>query len=139
MVEFDAAIKREWHFKQLKWALQALAIPASDQRQLFPEGVAVADELALDFEHSAAVVRGSYVEELSNPQVTRLADIDEILNRISRTGADFKPELWAELALGSSQHWAEIRHRAAVALDAFGWSVELPPRNPQERGTTFVR
>ena len=40
------ASRRERHFRRLKWALQALAIPALAQRQLFPDRIAVADERA---------------------------------------------------------------------------------------------
>jgi hypothetical protein len=139
MLEADAGTQRSWHFRELKWALQALAIPATEQKQLFPNWVAIPDELALDFDHWESVVRGNYGAELSKDQADRLAEVGRKLSSMSRTGADFEPELWAESALSSSQHWVDVRLLAASALDAFGWSVESPPLDPSERGTNFIR
>jgi hypothetical protein len=136
MGEPDPTAKREWHFRQLKWALQALAIPAPDQRRLFPDFVVVADELALDFDHWQLVVLDNYDGELSTEQTSSLAEIDRTLGQMSGSGAD---ELWTELALSSSQHWADLRRLAGAALKVFGWPVESPPRDPHERGVTFVR
>lgn len=138
MVEADAGTQRLLHFRQLKWTLQALAIPASDQKELFPNWVATPDELALDFDHWESVVRGNYGEELSKDQADRLAEVSRKLSSMSRTGSDFEPELWEESALRSSQHWMDVRLLAASALDAFGWPVESPPSDSNERGT-FVR
>ena len=136
MVEADAGTQGSGHFRQLKWAL---AIPATEQKQLFPNWVAIPDELALDFDHWESVVRGNYGEELSKDQADRLAEVGRKLSSMSRTGADFEPELWAESALSSSQHWVDVRLLAASALDALGWSVESPPLDPSERGTNFIR
>jgi hypothetical protein len=36
---------------QLKWSLQALALPFDAQRTLFPSFACTADKLALDFDH----------------------------------------------------------------------------------------
>src|SRR5688572_32607527 len=127
MRELDATTKREWHFRQLKWALQALAIPASDQMRLFPDFVVVADELALDFDQWQTVVLGNYDGELSTEQTSSLSEIDRTLDRMSRSGADFTPELWTEVALSSNRHWADLRRLAGAALEAFGWPVESPP------------
>jgi hypothetical protein len=139
MAEADSGEQKSWHFRELKWALQALAIPATEQKQLFPDWVAIPEELALDLDHSESVVGANYGEELSKDQGDRLGGVVRKLNSMSRTGADFEPELWVESALSTSQHWEDVRLLAARALDAFGWSVESPPRDPNERGTTFVR
>src|SRR5690349_11816931 len=127
MTELNGATKREQHLTQLKWALQALAIPAPDQRRLFPELVSVPDELALDFDNWQSVVLGNYAGELSTEQASSLAEIGRTLARMSRIGADFKRELWTDVALGSSQQWADLRRLAVAALEAFGWPAESPP------------
>jgi hypothetical protein len=139
MVEAEAGTQRSWHFRELKRALQALAIPATEQKQLFPNWVAIPEELALDFDHWESVVRGNYGEELSKDQGDRLAEVARKLSSMSRTGADFEPGLWAESALSSSEHWEDVRLLAASARDAFGWPVESPPPDSNERGTTFIR
>ena len=130
---------RSWHFKQLKWSLQALAAAGSDQLALFPDFVVKADELALDFDHWADVVRTNYETELTRPQAESLDAINRKLSTMSRDGVEFDVELWTEAALCSSEHWAGVRRLAASALEAFEWPVELPPENPNDRGSVFVR
>jgi len=135
----DETTARSWHFGQLRWALQVLALPAQDQVRLFPNWVVKADELALDLDHWALVVCGNYAQELSQEQSGALAGLNERLNAMSRLGAEFQEDLWTEEALSSSPHWAHVRQLAADALVAFGWSVESPPLDPRDRGSTFVR
>jgi hypothetical protein len=135
----EEATTRSWHFTQLRWALQALAIPAQEQVRLFPDWVAKVDELALDLEHWSKVVCANYAQELSQEQSARLADVNQKLGAMSRGGAEFEPELWTEEALSSSPHWTHARQLAADALASFGWPVERPPRDPRDRKSTFVR
>ena len=139
MEQPDGSTERAWHFRQLKWALQSLAIPAADQRRLFPDWVLKADELALDFNHWASVVEGNYDDALSKEQANALAEVDRKLSAMSRAGADFEPELWTEPALTSSLHWADVRRLATITLEAFGWPVESPPPDHGERGIRFIR
>ena len=112
----DEQALRSWHFKQLRWSLQALAAAGSDQRPLFPDSVVTADELALDFDHWAAVVRGNYETELSTSQTESLAAIDRKLATMSRDGVEFDVELWTEAALsyeralGGRSKAGRVRH-----------------------------
>jgi hypothetical protein len=131
--------ERGAHFNQLRWSLQGLAMAGSEQRPLFPEFVPDADDLAFDFDHWASLVRGGYAVELSRSQADALAAIEEKLATMSRDGAEFDVELWTEAALNSSEHWADVRRLACLALEAFGWPVECPPRNPVERGTASLQ
>jgi hypothetical protein len=125
MLEEDT--QRSWHFRRLRWSLQNLATAGSDQRPLFPDYVLKADDLALDFDHWAALARSGDESELSPSQIEALAAIDRKLTTMSRDGAEFDVELWTEAALSSSEHWAEVRRLAASALEAFGWLGEGPP------------
>jgi hypothetical protein len=115
---------RSWHFKQLRWSLQALAGAGSVQRTLFPDHAVSADELALDFDHWASFIRDSYEHELSEPQAESLAAIERKLTTMSRDGAEFDLELWTDEGLRTSEHWTEIRSLATLSLDAFGWPVD---------------
>jgi hypothetical protein len=111
---------RSWHFRQLRWSLQALAAAGSDQRTLFPDHVVTADELAFDFDHWAGVIRSNYERDLSRPQAESLGAIDQKLATMSRDGVEFDLELWTEAALSTSEHWAGVRRLATSALEAFG-------------------
>ena len=133
MITSDENALRAWHFRKLKWSLQALAIPASDQLSLFPQFAATADELALDFDRWASLVSENYEEELSSAQIDALAAISRTFETISGHAAEFEAELWTAEAVRSSSHWDDIRRVAAVALEVFGWPIERPPRNPDDR------
>jgi hypothetical protein len=134
----DENALRAWHFKQLKWSLQALATATSGQRPLFPDSAATVDELAFDFDHWAFLVRGSYLQDLSRPQADALEGIERKLATMSRDGAEFAPDLWTEEALTSSVHWAQVRELAGLALDAFGWTIE-GTSGAAERGAALLQ
>jgi hypothetical protein len=118
--------EKDSQFRNLKWALQALAVSPSQQLALFPDHVVKADELALDFENSASVVKGTYEPELTAQQREAMAAIDRRLAALSRFGAEYDPEIWTDAALSSDDRWAEVRRLAGAALEAFGWVVESP-------------
>ena len=123
MTEADP-ILRAWHFKQLRWSLQALARAGSQQPALFPERAESADELAFDFEHWADLVGDVYAAELSAEQQAGLSAIRDKLTAMSRDNADFDLDLWTDSALRGSEHWVEIRAMASDALKAFDWLAE---------------
>jgi hypothetical protein len=115
---------RAWHYKQLKWSVQALALRAPEQLVLFPDFVSTADELALELDHWASLVLETYREDLTDAQADSLRALDRKLATMSRDGAEFDADLWSEAALGTSAHWQEVRALAVAVRDAFGWSVE---------------
>jgi hypothetical protein len=117
------------HFRQLKWSLQSLAAAGSGQRALFPEHVAAVGELASDFDRRASAVRAAYGGELGPVQTASLSALDGHLATMSRDGAEYDAELWTDAAVRTSPLWAEVRRLASAALDAFGWTVEAPPRS----------
>ena len=120
---------RDTHFKSLKRALHALTVAPSPQPALFPESIATADELALDYDNWASVVRGNYEHDLSDQQCRSLAAIDRRLSEI----ADGSHDLWSGDSLAHDIAWAEVRRFAAEALEAFGWTVEEPEDRPLNR------
>jgi hypothetical protein len=123
MLMRDDDTQRLWHFKRLRWSLQALQAAGESQRPLFPDGAVSAGDLALDFDHWSAVIRDHYAADLSGAQAESLAAIDRKLATMSRDGAEFDVELWTEAALTGSEHWADVRRLASSALEAFGWNA----------------
>ena len=119
----DDDTRRPWHFRQLKWSLQALAEAGSVQPALFPERAPGPDDLAFAFDHWAAVVRDLYLPELSPAQSQALSAIAAKLGTMSRDGAEFDVEVWTDAALETSEHWADVRQLARSALEAFGWAA----------------
>lgn len=123
----DTERHRVWHFKQLKWSVQALALRAPEQLVLFPDFVATADELALELDHWATLVLEKYRDGLSEPQADTLKALHEKLETMWRDGAEFDADLWTETAMGSNVHWQEVRGLAVAVRDAFGWSADAAP------------
>ena len=123
----DTERHRSWHFKQLKWSVQALALRAPEQLVLFPDFVATADELALELDHWATLVIEKYPEQLTDAQVASLTALHQKLATMSRDGADFDADLWTETAMGTNVHWQEVRALAVAVRDAFGWSADVSP------------
>ncbi|MBA2304733.1 MAG: hypothetical protein H0W08_19160 [Acidobacteria bacterium] len=119
--------EKESQFRNLKWSLQALAVPPSEQLALFPDYAAKVDDLAVDFDKWASVIRTNYETDLTSTQTESLTAIERRLSLISRLGTEYDPDIWTEAALGKDEYWAAIRTLAATALEAFGWSVESPP------------
>lgn len=115
---------KETQFRQLRSSLEALATSPSEQPALFADLVAKADELALEFDKCAAIVRGRDDSELSEAQLAALAAIDRQLATMSRLAAELDADMWSEAALKHDENWVQIRELSAVALEAFGWAEE---------------
>jgi hypothetical protein len=130
--------QRAWHFKQLKWSLQALAQAGSPQPSLFPEQAPGPDDLAFGFDHWSSLVRDVYAADLSSTQVTTLDAMTEKLNTMSRDGSEFDVDLWTEAALRTSEPWADVRSHALAALVAFGWTVDVPAGDSHEEERPLV-
>jgi len=141
MTEPEGAALRAWHFKRLRWSLQALADAGSDQPLLFPERPPNADEMAYDFDHWASFVRDAYGPELSPDQTGALEALDRALRTLSRDVAEFGLDLWTDAALRTSDQWAHIRNLAGTALDAFGWRKPATDESAAEQpaGTSASR
>jgi len=116
--------QRDWIFQRLKHSLQALALPAEQQVQLFPKAVVIPDELVLDFDHWQSCAVDNYRIELTEEQLHSL----EILNnKIESATDDADKCVWREDALRSHTFWTELRQLAIRALESFGWPLVAPP------------
>lgn len=123
----DSERRRAWHYKQLKWSVQALKLRVPEQLVLFPDIVSSAHELALEFDHWADVVWENYGDELTASQMAALRALEGKLRTMSHDGAQFDADLWTDAGLRSNVHWDEVRALAAGVLDAFEWSADSAP------------
>lgn len=105
--------------RELTRAIRRLAAAESGQPALFPDEDGSAIELVRDFDQRAAVVRESYEDQLSAPQVESLTLLEQKLSTMARDGAEFDADIWTDEALRTSEHWADVRQLAAAVLDAF--------------------
>jgi hypothetical protein len=131
-----------WRLVRLRHALQALAAPADRQRALFLTAagrVCIADELALDFDDGRRVALEGREGAFSAAELGAIDALDRELTAMSRGGARFRATLWTDAALDLEADWRDVRRLAAFALAAFGWPAELPPADPRDRGTHYVR
>ena len=124
-------------YQRLCWALQALAMRADVQVDLFPDFVCKGDELALEFEeHSQALD----ADRVTDEQRQALKALDQKLASMSNGGPDYSEALWFdERTLSTSSHWAEVRTLAAEVLRVLAWPVERPPDDPENRGSIYVQ
>lgn len=112
---------------ELRWALQALAMPPEVQHSLFPSFVCKAEELALEFDHWAEVALRCCVHDISDDQRSAVISVDSLLADLSRGGMRFDPGLWTDSAVTVRSEWAEVRSVALSALAVFGWPSDPPP------------
>lgn len=116
--------------RQLMWALQALAQPATMQLKLFPSFVVVADELALEFEHWQEVAIQQVGKAWSSKQQQAMKALDQMLTEMSAS-----PELWESDDCLEQPQWAAVRQLAQDVLVTFNWPIDLPPLDR----TTYVK
>ncbi len=116
--------QKDWVFQRLKHSLQALALPGDQQAQRFPDGVVVADELVLDFNHWQSCAIESYRIDITDPQLRCLASLND---RIESASGSVAEGIWQEHALRSHPFWHDLRALAGRALEVFGWPLAAPP------------
>ena len=109
--------------EQLKWSLQALALPADSQLQQFPDFVVVTDELMLEFDNWSSAAAGAHT--FSTEQGAALERLDRLFDQMSGVDA---ADLATETALREHPRWHEVRELAQQALKTFGWSSDIPPK-----------
>lgn len=109
--------------EQLKWSLQALALPAELQLQQFPDFVVVTDELMADFDNWWRAAASAHPFSLE--QQSALRRLDEMFERMSKSAV---PDLSIAAELREHPSWQEVRELARHALEAFGWGCEVPPK-----------
>lgn len=117
----DSELKAE-ATRRFMWAVQALALPALQQRQLFPQFAEVADELALDYEEAWRTY-STVLEPLTSPaQQASVAALTELLQAMSGS-----QRLWTDEALETAAEWGRVRELAGGVLQAMAWPHEAPP------------
>jgi hypothetical protein len=115
--------EKDWSLVRLKWAVQALALPANEQRGLFPSFVLVGDELALDFYECRETALKDHA--LTDDQLSALESLDTTLSHMT---AENNMELWDEPGVDHPR-WGEVRETAKDALKRLGWNLDTPPKD----------
>jgi hypothetical protein len=113
---------RAWSLDQLKWSLQALALPYDAQRSLFPSFACTADELALDFDHWCETA--GHQHAFTADQLSALASVTAVLSAMTD---EKDPDLWSDSALAHLPRWPDVREKARKALEVFRWNLDVPP------------
>lgn len=113
---------RTQSLNQLRWSLQALALPYDAQRTLFPSFACVADELALDFDHWCETAKNQHIFTAD-----RLSALASVAALVSAMSSEKDPALWTDAALAQLPQWQEVRERARDALETFRWPLATPP------------
>ena len=108
---------------RLKHSIQALAIPAGSQLNLFPDFAAKTDELALDFDHWLLCCLDNNMID-NQEAITLLKELDQYFNDIS---GESNADLWTEQELKNRNEWEFVREKAKAILVVFGWDLENPP------------
>jgi len=117
--------------QQFEWSVRALAQAPAVQRDLFPDFVEVADELALDFEERYRRLPTDIVH-FTPDQAQRVNALDSALAAMSGPAHE---ELWTMEALDEAPEWDHIRQLARELIQAMGWSNSPPP---SDRGAIYV-
>lgn len=116
---------QELNMIQLEQVVRVAALPAFRQLESFPDGVVVADEIALDFDNWCKwALDGFDAPSLTDEQRSSLAALD---SRFDRMSGEHNPDLWTDDALQCRPEWDEVRDDASRVLDAFGWSIDGNP------------
>jgi hypothetical protein len=115
--------EKDWSLVRLKWAVQALALPANEQRGLFPSFVWVGDELALDFYECRETALKDHA--LTDDQLSALESLDVTLSKMT---AENNMEFWDGPGVDHPR-WEEVRETAKDALKRLGWNQDTPPKD----------
>lgn len=112
--------------RRFMWAVQALALDAAKQEQLFPEFADPPDELELDQQETQAAFLQAWQPLLSPQQTEAIESLDEQLEAM---GGPENARLWTVEALATAPEWARVRELATAVLREMGWPLESPPRD----------
>ncbi|MBP5107381.1 MULTISPECIES: hypothetical protein [Pseudomonas] len=107
---------------KLKWIIQALAIPASEQVRLFPTFINVADGLALIWEDVLEALE-VFREMVSAGALLEIQNLDENILSIS---GESNSQIWTKNSLYDSVLWEEIRGLAAGVAKKMNWPISSP-------------
>jgi hypothetical protein len=110
--------------ERLKFAVQAITQPFEIQKQLFPEFVCVADELALEWEMAMDDLRFQSGNVLTENQKSAIENLDKYMESISGSA---HIQYWCDEALHYSLEWKTMRKLAYKILVEMGWKQEIPP------------
>jgi hypothetical protein len=117
--------RANWLRVELMASLQALAMPAVVQIELFPKGVCLACELTEDFENFSRAFSAACEKSTRAKSKDALAEIRKCIEDLSQEG-DFV--CWDERRIRESAGWEKLRELSKAALVSLGWPIEAPQK-----------
>jgi hypothetical protein len=106
---------------QLRKSVQLAALPAEEQIASFPKGVAIEDEIAIDFDsYCQWALEGYQAPDLSSEQRSSLLALNTRLDQMS---GQKNADLWTDDALRTRAEWEQVRNDARKILAVFGWPM----------------
>lgn len=111
--------------RRFMWAVQALALDAKEQENLYPEFADPPDELELDQQETQAAFLQMWESVLSSRQSEAITALDRQLEAMEGT---HNARLWTMEALANSPEWARVRELAIALLREMSWPRETPPK-----------
>lgn len=105
--------------QELKYAVQALALPVTGQRHLhWCDGCRV-EKLAAAFKQW----------QITDAEMTQgqTAVLQRLGQRLEQLVCEPDVPDWSDLSLRRSPRWRQVRHTAREALVLFGWPLDVPP------------
>lgn len=109
--------------EQLKYALQALALPMTGQLRLFPNRTERMDRLSTEYERWQQLVLYEQADALTRSQRTVLTSLAERLMQLQ----DHCCLSGSEVSWRRCPEWRQVRSLARQALLTFNWPLDLPP------------
>ena len=120
----EEARRKDWVRAELEYSLQALAMPAEVQFQLYPQGVCYACELTTDFQNFSEGYITDNEGILTKEQKSALSKMQEHLTKLAHT-AEY--QCWNEEPIRTGVAWQQARDLAKQCLIAFAWEIKAPP------------
>ncbi|MEN8184845.1 MAG: hypothetical protein ABFS46_20175 [Myxococcota bacterium] len=111
--------------RRFMWAVQALALDATEQQQLYPDFADPPDELELDQQETQAAFLQAWQPLLSSQQTEAIRILDQQLEAM---GGPDNARFWTMEALANAPEWARVRELATALLREMGWPLESPPK-----------
>jgi hypothetical protein len=106
---------------QLRRSVRLAALPADEQIASFPNGAAIEEEIAIDFDsYCQWALEGYQAPDLSHEQRTSLLALN---TRLERMSGEQNADLWTNDALRTRVEWEQVRKDARKILDVFGWTM----------------
>lgn len=125
----------QYYTDKLKWSLRALSHDPEIQKSLFPPNSIIREEIIMEYEEAVGMdfERINTIIGCTQEQFCSLKKLDDYLLELYREKGE---SVWLNNSELYSAEWDNIRVLARKALNAFGWSLDIP--NPLYSKVIYV-